>query len=168
MKSSKFNRQPGSTIENRHVILLKLASWILLSSAKPTAITAEPSYDWKLLRCVTLELSVISKLTIELLTVSKKHVETPLLIQMSWIVIFGGQNLMVDSMLRSIIDYLFFHVYALKLHLVRNSFLSLKTWIFGEFSWGVKFDTFADWDRVHREEQLCLHSYTRDSAAEFT
>jgi hypothetical protein len=42
-------------------------------------------------------------------------------------VIFGGQNLMVDSMLRSIIDYLFFHVYALKLHLVRNSFLSLKT-----------------------------------------
>ena len=69
----------------------------------------------------------INKLTIELFTVSKKHVETPLLIQMSWIVIFGGQNLMVDSMLRSIIDYLFFHVYALKLHLVRNSFLSLKT-----------------------------------------
>ena len=44
----------------------------------------------------------INKLTIELFTVSKKHVETPLLIQMSWIVIFGGQNLMVDSMLRSI------------------------------------------------------------------
>ena len=54
----------------------------------------------------------INKLTIELFTVSKKHVETPLLIQMSWIVIFGGQNLMVDSMLRSIkvTTYIFSYV----------------------------------------------------------